>query len=123
MKMRASDRDAINARGHFAGVRSFGSAIAISDLTPDGCRISDRSGFLDRKSWLDLMIEGQGPFRARIRWRKNGEAGVSFDPEITEELFAEIRDCAHSEGRPQQAEAARRIPVERPAATLPRRFC
>lgn len=116
MKIRSADREGISARGRLAGTSGFGSAIVFYDLTPGGCRIADRSGVMPVGRRLSLEIDRLGLCRAQVRWNRNGEAGLSFEPAFEDMDFARLTG--------EEREASAPVPIEAPAPPpLPRRFC
>ncbi len=77
--LRRFDRQRISARGttRFGG-RSY--ALTLDNLSEQGCQFRiPRGTGLPTGTTLSLTIDTLGPFKATVRWSREGEVGVEFD--------------------------------------------
>ena len=78
MRTRTKDRRKVEIPGQCSTVQGRVLDVAILDLTDAGCRFANVEPPLMVRTAINLMIGGQGPFKAHVRWTLDGDVGVSF---------------------------------------------
>lgn len=84
MQTRKMDRNRVSIAGQCRTIRGQLIAIDLRDLTPGGCRFDDPAHALFPNAPVSLMIGGNGPYPARLRWREGHQVGVAFDHPLSD---------------------------------------
>lgn len=100
--------------------------ITVHDLSNGGCRFADDDPALFVGAPANIMINGTGPHRCFVRWREDGQVGVSFVRPMSEDEIAQVLSGKMPPRAPAQA-----MPDEKPASApqpaaptgMVRRFC
>ena len=121
MRTRQKDRKRVEIPGQCQLAPGHSCAIAIRDLTEEGCRFAQPTPPIMPGSQVSITIGAAGPFRAYARWSAEGDVGVSFARPHTAEQLRAMVDAPHAPAAPRSAASLADVNAgsAAPATTLP----
>ena len=88
--LRRASRRKITATGSVR-VGGRGYRVALTNLSDQGCQFwIPRMAGIPLRSTVSLYIEKLGPFKATVRWSRDGWIGVQFDMPVYQPILRHI---------------------------------
>lgn len=107
---RAGARDSVSLEARCRVGEGEETAVAVLDLDAGGCQVRGITAAVTRGGPVQLWLGSIGPLAARLRWVKNGSAGLAFEAPLGEDALAEARASA------AWVAPSRVLPLRRPAS-------
>ena len=107
---RSGERDSVTLEARCRVGESGEIAVGVLDLDAHGCRVTGITTAMTKGAQVRLWLGSVGPLSARLRWLKQGSAGLAFDIPLGEGALEEVRATA------AWSAPSRVVPLRRPKA-------
>ena len=118
MRTRQSERKTITLPGRYLTDYGMPADVLLTDVSAGGCRFKTDTSRLSVGTPLQIVIDGNGPHHATIKWVRQGEVGVTFNHRLAQDVLDQFR---HSHVGVAAGAAGDRF--DETTGALPRRFC
>lgn len=125
MQTRQKSRRNINVPGRYFTGSGEPVDVVLRDISEGGCRFPVGAAQLRVGSAIQIFVGGFGPYRGKVRWIEDGEAGINFDRPLTADTVEQFKN-SHVHSAAQAASSGEFAPMSTAAPTqpgAPRRFC
>ena len=119
MQTRKKPRKTITIPGRYFTGLGTPKDVTIADLSPGGCKFEADERGLVPGARIQLYVAKTGPHHAVVKWRSDGEVGVTFASPLSDEQFASFESSHVPDSALDIGEAA----FDDMPASLPHRFC
>ena len=119
MQTRQTLRKPISLPGRYFTGLGAPEGVVLSDLSVGGCRFSVGERKLSLGMPVQVYVGESGPHRGRVKWVKNGEAGVTFLAPLSNDLV----NLLGSDDKPDKATKKAAGDFEEMSFSNPQRFC
>lgn len=103
---RAGERDLVSLDGTCRVGDGESFPVAVLDLDARGCRTRGFGAAVTKADVIAVQLGEVGPITARLRWGKNGSAGLAFDEPLSAAQLAQAQESA-------QPQTERVVPLRR----------
>jgi hypothetical protein len=122
MMTRQNHRKPLTLPGRYQIGQERGVEVALRDISPGGCRFDHGGANLVAGSRIKVHIGNAGPFLARVRWVRAGDAGVTFVSRLDQDQYDGFRNC-HLTPSPRDDHRDGLADTDSAPGIQPRRYC
>ncbi|MEM6858789.1 MAG: PilZ domain-containing protein [Pseudomonadota bacterium] len=90
MHPRNSERLPTRLTGTYRTPRGFECKVDVDDLSLGGCRVDDERGGLMLGEYVQITLEGEGPFVAEVAWRQGTRVGLQFKRPLRAKIVSQL---------------------------------